>query len=300
MFPVLFSAGNITISSFGVFLALGFLFGVFLVWRLARAWDFSEEKILDLTLLTFLGGLTFARVYFILEHLEVFGADPIKWFHILKFPGFSFWGGFLGGWLSLYFSIRRFKMDFAAVADIASVGFLGGLIFGSLGCFLGGCDIGIKSSLFFSVPMTGAIGKRLPVQAIEAMLLSFALFKIWSQATHFHLRGKILSLSLIYIGTIKLLMESLKQGPSSEYLFSSTLILLGVVIFYKIQGGKRTPISDLGKFKALLVGLTLDQRIRNRLMHELSRIWYNQKTSFNWKLRNLAKLLRRLRVKPTP
>ena len=47
MLPVLFSIGKISVSSFGIFLALGILLGIFLVWRLSRAWDLDEEKILD-------------------------------------------------------------------------------------------------------------------------------------------------------------------------------------------------------------------------------------------------------------
>ena len=75
MFPVLFSIGKITVSSFGVFLTLGFLFGVFLVWRLTRAWELNEEKILDLTMLTFIGGLIGARIYFLMENWQLFSND---------------------------------------------------------------------------------------------------------------------------------------------------------------------------------------------------------------------------------
>lgn len=299
MLPVLFSIGSISVSSFGVFLALGFLVGVFLVWRLARAWDLDEEKVLDLTLLVFGGSLFISRIYFILENFQFFKLDFIKWLHILKYPGFSFWGGFLGGWLSLYFFVRRFRLDFASIADIACVGFLGGLIFGALGCFLGGCDIGIKSSLL-AVSMVGTVGKRIPIQAIEAVLLSLILLRIWSQATHFHLKGTILAQTLIYIGIIKLLTGTFKEVSSQGLFFSTVLIILGITIFYKIQQGKRTPISDLRQILLLLKGLLIDRQVRNSLIQSLGRSWYNQKTAFFWKIRNFTKLLRRINVKTSP
>ncbi len=75
MLPVLFSTGGLSISSFGFFLSLGFIYGVFLIWRLSRAWDINEEKVLDLVLLIFLGGFLGARLYFILEHSEFFLND---------------------------------------------------------------------------------------------------------------------------------------------------------------------------------------------------------------------------------
>lgn len=300
MLPVLFSIGNVAVSSFGVFLALAFLFAVFLIWRLARAWELDEEKILDLTLLTFLGGLVFARIYFVFEHLQFFLTSPLKIILVTKFPGFSFWGGFLGGWLSLYYFARKFKMDFASLADIGAVGFLGGLILADIGCLLGGCNIGTPSNLFFAQPVVGVIGKRFPVSALEAILLSLSLLKIWPKATHFHLRGQILSLCLIYIGVVKFLMEPLKQVHDGGYLFSATLVALGIVIFYKIQAGKRTPISDIRALVNFAASFLKDQKTRDLVKLYLQKSWYNQKTKLSWKLRNLNKLLRRLRVKPTP
>ena len=101
MFPTLLTIGSFSLSSFGVFLALAFLFGVFLIWRLSRAWDLDEEKILDLMLLTFLGGLVGARLFFgLINILAVkWGYNEVKifliWFDILAylfFVGLAIWG----------------------------------------------------------------------------------------------------------------------------------------------------------------------------------------------------------------
>lgn len=298
MLPVLFSIGNVTISSFGVFLALAFLWGVLLIWRLVRAWDFPEEKILDLTLLTFVGGLIFARLYFVLEHWQLFGSlDRILL--VNKYPGFSFWGGFLGGWLALLFFTKKFKMDFLAVADIGAVGFLGALILGDLGCFLGGCGIGVSSHLFFAAPMVGVIGKRFPVQALEALILVFMLIRIWSKATHFHIRGLIASRALIYIGVVKLLMEPLRE-VKGNFLFPATLVVLGIYLFYKIHSGKRTLFSDARALLKFSLAFFQDARIRNLTLLQLKKSWYNQKIALSWKMRNLGKILRRMRVKFAP
>src|SRR3989338_804880 len=99
MYPVLLSFGSFSVSSFGVLIVLGYLFAIFLVWRLSRAWDLDEEKILDLALLTFLGGMIGARVYFVLEHWDLFAPSVAKIILFYQLPGFSFWGGLLGGWL---------------------------------------------------------------------------------------------------------------------------------------------------------------------------------------------------------
>lgn len=296
MFPVLFSLGKFNVSSFGFFLGLAFLFGVFLVWRLARAWDLDEEKILDLVLMSFLGGLIGARLYFGIENWQSFTANPLNLLLVNKYPGFSFWGAFLGGWLSLYFFCKRKRMDFWQLADLASVGFLGSLIFANIGCFLGGCSIGIESS-FLATPMVGVIGKRFPVQLLEATLFAIALKRIWSQAIHFHFRGKIVISTLIYIGLIKFFSESFKANHSGGFLYSLILVILGIAIFYRLSEGKRTLFSDLSKLGSFLIGLLTDEKVRKMLMQTLGKNWYNQKVALYWQLKNFTKILRRLRVR---
>ncbi len=304
MFPVLFSVGNLVVSSFGFFLALAFLLGIFLVWRLSRAWDLDEERILDLTLITFLGGLIGARLYFVTQNIAFFTADLTRIFLIPKYPGFSLWGGFLGGWLALYFFVRRFKLDFWHIADIASIGFLGGLFLADFGCFLGGCSVGNPSKMFFAVPMVGLVGKRFPVQALESLLFLFVLLNLWSRAIHFHPRGKIISQALVYIGLIKLGMGFFRLYNIESLIFPLTLIVLGATVFYRTASNtdrklRRTPLSDLKAVSRFLFNLVTKQEARKLLLSSIGKSWYNQTTALSWKIANFNKLLRRIRVKPT-
>ncbi len=282
MYPVLFSIGKFPVSSYGVFLALGFLFGIFLVWRLCRAWDLDEEKTLDLTLLTILGGVLGARIVFVIENFKFFLTSPLSAILIYRIPGFSFWGGILGGFLALYFLVKRSRMDFWQVADIASVGFFAGVIFSDLGCFAGGCNVGIPLKAFFAVPMVGFLGKRCPVQFIEAFVLTFALLKIWSIAIHFHQRGKIVSLTFIYIGIVKLLLDPLNENHNNRILWI-TSIILGFVNYYRIT--KQNPVSQLKELKNFFT------------LQNLRKTCYNQKAKFYWQIRNFKKSLRRFNVK---
>ena len=294
MFPVLFSIGKFAVSSYGVFLALGFLLGIFLVWRLGRAWDLDEEKTLDLTLLTFLGGLLGARVYFVLDHLQEFVTSFQNVVLINRAPGLSFWGGILGGWLTLFFLAKRFRMNFWFLADIASVGLLGGLILTDLGCFLGGCSVGIPSKSFFAVTMVGSVGQRWPIQIAEAFLLSYILLKIWSMATHFHQRGKIVSIAFIFIGVVKLILEPFRQDHTG-IIFSVVFILLGLTIFYRVT--KQNPITQLRNAGRVFISFFSDSENRKVVLQNFRKCCYNQKTIVSWKIRNLKKLLRRSNVK---
>ena len=274
-------------------MAAGFLYGIFLIWRLARAWDLDQEKVLDLTLVTFVGGLIGARIYFALENPAILTLPQI--FLIHKFPGFSFWGAILGGWLTLFLFAKRFKLEFLQAADIASVGLLSGMIFANMGCLLGGCNVGIPSNLFFALYMSGAVGKRIPVQGIEALLLILSLRNIWHKATHFHLQGTVVSLSLIYIGIIKLLTEPLRETHRMNYFLALTLVILGIVLFYKVT--KRQIVKDLSDFVLMGVEIIKSGEKRKSILFVFKKNWYNFKVSLWWKVKRIGKILRRLNVR---
>ncbi len=295
MLPVLFSFGPLSVSSFGFFLALAFLFATFLVWRIARAWDLDEEKILDLVLLTFFGGLIGARIFFVSLNIEFFSTDLTKAILITKYPGLSFWGGLLGGWLALSFFVARFKLDFRQIADLAAVGFLGGIIFGDIGCFLGGCDVGSQSNLFFAVPVVGVIGKRFPVQILEALALTLVLVKIWPVATHFHFSGKVVSLTLIWLGIVKFITEFFRSVHQGGYFLSIVLVVLGIFIFYRTS--KKSLRGDLTGVFYSIKSLFTSGESRILLLDRLSKSWYNHRMFW---ISSINKTLRRMRVKPTP
>lgn len=294
MFPVLLSFGGITVSTMGFFLALGFLLALFLVWRLSRAWDLDEEKTLDLTLLTFLGGLIGARLFFAGANFSYFSGNLLNVLLFYKAPGFSFMGGFLGGWLTLFFFARRFKADFWQFSDIALVGFFGSLILADLGCFFGACNVGTVTKSFLGVSMTGMIGRRWPVQLFEALLLLVIFFRVWASATHFHQRGKIAALGFIYIGIIKLILLPLRQNQK-EAVSAVILTVLGLTLFYLVT--KQSPLTHIKKTGSLLPALFLDPVFRKKVVQKIGKYCYNQKTNFFWRLRSLKKLLRRSNVK---
>ncbi len=309
MFPVLFTIGKFPVSSFGLFTALAFIYSVFLAWRLARASEVNEEKVLDLALLSLFGGLIGARLYFVIEHFDFFALDLGKIFQIAKYPGFSFWGSFLGGWITLYYFSRRFRLDFWQIADIASVAFLGGLVLGSIGCLLGGCSAGIRSD-FLGIDVIGLVGKRFPIQGVEAIFYLFYLPRVWNQATHFHLRGKIVSSVLIYVGAVKFITEFFRAQPGSGFLLSISMIVLGIAVYYKIinsqvRFGRRNILNDLKSLLEFSLQILVNGQTRSMAVAYFKKTWYNHKIAWSWSLRNFKKnlhtlsnkILRRMRVK---
>lgn len=298
MHPTLFSLGPIAISSFGFFLALAFLSATFIAWRLAKTYDLNEEKVLDIAMFTFFGGLIGARLYFVLFNWEIFSSFE-KAFLINRYPGLSIWGGILGGVLTLWFFCKRAKLNIWQIADFAAVSFLLSLVFGNLGCFLGGCNFGAASNSPLAVSVVGLMGKRLPIPLFEGILSLIAFTYLWKQVVRFHFFGKILSLSLIFLGFIKLISE-LNRG-NNQYI-PYLLLILGIFIFY--YRSKKSFMADLN----FLTSLPKSEKRRQLVLSKLRKNWYNYQIHLRVKLgktkHNLGSLpkiiKRRLNVKSTP
>ncbi|MBI2021638.1 prolipoprotein diacylglyceryl transferase [Candidatus Daviesbacteria bacterium] len=298
MKPVLFNLGNYPISSFGLSMILAFLAASFVIWRVIRLYELDEEKIVDLILVTFVGGLISARIYYILFHLNLF--DQIyKVFLINRYPGLSFWGAFLGSLVILKFFARRLKVDFWLVADITMPGLFVGLVIGSIGCLLGSCQYGLPSNLSFAVSQVGLIGKRFPLQVVEALLFFIGFIYLWRRVLKFHINGVVAALGLILLGVIKFALEFYRGDRqflfgniSLGHLYSIAVFLVGLSIYY--SRSKKSLLSDI-KF---VLSLPINKDRRGVVLNRLGKNWYNLKVNFKVSLqRKTKKIMRGINVK---
>jgi len=185
MLPVLVSLGPLTIYSYGVFLALGFLVGLFVVWKKGREAYFDEESLYDTVLVTALFALVGARFFYLVTHPADFGYNVFSWVNLIGRPGFSHLGAIIGGGCGLWWKTKRSRLDFFAVADALSPGTTVVTIFGWLGAFLNGTAIGVPTTLPWGITFPGLLEKRHPAQ-IYALLLTIGLFTFlwWSESKY--------------------------------------------------------------------------------------------------------------------
>src|SRR3989344_2862437 len=304
MFPVLLSIGNFPVSSFGLFLAMGIFTGAFAVWRISRGYDLDAEKILDLVFLTVGFGFLFARISFVLSNLAIFDSF-LKIFFLNRYPGLSFWGGFLGSLIALWWFSRKLKIPYLQAADFAMTGFFLGAFFAELGCLLGSCGVGITTGLFFGVDQVGEIGKRLPVQAFEAVIYLVIFLIFWKTVLKFYVQGSIFAKGIILVSLVKIGAVFFKSESQMlripglninlDLLFAGIALLLGFIFYYKVN--KKTPKQDLASFLKLMT----DTKRQKYLVTKLKKEWYNQKVNFWVKLgKGKKKLFKLLNIRSNP
>lgn len=302
MLPVLFSFANFSVTSFGFFLVLSLILGLFLIWRASRVYEVDPEKVLDLYFLTLFSAFLFARLYFVATHLRDFD-EPLKVLLFNRYPGFSFWGGLLGGILAIRFFSPRLNLIFWQVLDFAAIGLFLGVAVSSLGCLLGSCGYGVVSDLPFAVSQAGLIGKRFPLQIVEGLLFLAAFKYLWRGVLRFHSDGSVAALGLVFLGAFKFFLEFLRGdtqtapvfGISLGFIYSALTFISGVVIYYKL--GKRSVSADL----RYLFSVLRSSSRRKVLVQKLQKSCYNFLINFRLSVKKGARgFLKSLNVKSNP
>lgn len=241
MFPILFSLGSINIYSFGVFLALAFVVGAFYVWRQSRN-ELEEELIFDALVIVVLFAFLGARLLYIFSHFANFNFDLLRWLHLYLYPGFSFWGGVVGGLGGTFWFAQRRKISFWRLADFLVLGASLGQIFGQIGCFLNSCTVGKVTNLPWGIPVLGLLGKRHPVafyDLLAAIFIFFVLIRVY-RWIFIQRQQRESSAILAYLTLLSLLsfpLEFFREGGVYFYNLSinqwlAIVFFLGAVILW--------------------------------------------------------------------
>ena len=179
----------------------------------------------------------------------------------LKFwqGGLAFYGGLLlAAPAGLYYAWRK-GLGILRIADLVSPGIAYGLIFGRIGCFLNGCCYGEPTTMPWGVifpPARDYPHPHVPVhptqlyEAIGSLAIWAILYWVVRPRTRRH--GEVLAWFLIQYGTLRFLLEFLRDDERGALLGISTsqwigipLVALGVwFLLSKRHDAPRPPAAD--------------------------------------------------------
>jgi len=245
MYPILVKFQSFALYSYGLFVALGFLAGLFVIWSLARDEEIEEEKLFDGVLIAFFSGLVGARFYYVFFNWDLFAGDLLRVVHLVAYPGLGILGGLLGGFLGLFVYTKANKLSLTRLADIGVIGLALGQAVGRVGCFLNGCCYGKETSAFWGVNFPGLSGRRHPTQLYESVLALFIFFillfirKKWSYITGKSFReGKRGGIALLYFflyGVVRLVLEFFRDdgvyyGGLNPTIVVSIIFIIGSLL----------------------------------------------------------------------
>ena len=188
MYPELFSIGPVTVYSYGVLLAVSYLFGLWLAMRRAKRWGLDPNRVLDLGIYIIIAALVGAKLLLLVVDFEQFSRSTADFLSLARSGGI-FYGGLILAVVVAFGYIARHRMPLWTTCDVFAPGIALGHVTGRLGCLAAGCCYGrptdLPWGLTFTNPLAAAnVGTPLgitlhPTQMYEAgaelLILGFLL-----------------------------------------------------------------------------------------------------------------------------
>jgi phosphatidylglycerol:prolipoprotein diacylglycerol transferase len=240
MHPVLFQAGPVTIYTYGVLAAAGFLIGLWYAYRQAPRAGLDPNKVWNLGIYGILIALAASKVWLILSAWDYYAANPGEIFSMQTFQSAgTFYGGILGGivWVIVYTRIK--KMPLLAVLDLAAAPVALGHSIGRIGCYVAGCCYGKPTSLPWGITFTSPVAERIagtplnvslhPTQLYEAAaeFLNFLLLVLLGAKQKF--TGQLVGTYFILYGIERGTIEFFRGDPGRTMMFHDTVSLMQIV-----------------------------------------------------------------------
>ncbi len=238
MYPTILKLGPITLHSYGLMIALGFITILFFMQRDAKRVGVDPQAIADMAFWTLIIGVVSSRLFHILMYSEYYSwSDPLGWIDVTR-GGLVFQGAVPAAVLYVAWSLRRRKLAFRTVADVVMPYVSVAQAFGRVGCFLYGCCYGARAdNLIWGVRFpTGSpafVGQQSTYPAFPADAT-------WSYPVH---PTQLYSVFLL-LGMSGLLLMLRKKRPFEGVTFPGYFILYGICRFIvEIFRGDGNPIQ---------------------------------------------------------
>ncbi len=179
MHPVIFSIGHFGIHSYGLMLAISFLFGIWIATERAKKSGLDHTVMADLGFWLIISAIVGARLYYVGLHFEEFQDDLFSIVNPFQhgqigIGGLVMYGGFIGAFLSGLIFFRMNKMPFLPYADAVAPAFAFGEFFTRIGCFMNGCCYGMPTTSKIGVcfPMDSPAGQYQALMHAHALMPS--------------------------------------------------------------------------------------------------------------------------------
>lgn len=171
MHPVLWQIGPLTLRTYGLFLALAFLVGVFLAVKRGEERGVKRKDIFDLSFTIMISSVVGSRMFYVLTHLGEYADHPLGVFSFWE-GGLSMFGGIVAALAASWWFASKRHLSFGLLGDIVAPSIALGTSLTRIGCFMNGCCFGLPTEascgiVFPSVSAAGSIFPGTPLGPIQ-------------------------------------------------------------------------------------------------------------------------------------
>lgn len=247
MYPVLFKIpffGGITVYSYGVMVALGFVAAILWVTCESRRLGQNPAKAMDLIFSVIVAGIVGSRILHVaIAERQRFSSDPLMIFRIWE-GGLVFYGGLIAALVVAIWFIRRNRMPLFLTMDIFAPAIALGHAIGRVGCFLAGCCYGRAVdhdawySVIFPAGMKSFAPTGVPLYPTQLMevageLAIFAILVVLRRFKRFD--GQIITTYLMLYAVLRSVNETFRGDSERGFLvpgWLSTSQFISMILFF--------------------------------------------------------------------
>jgi phosphatidylglycerol---prolipoprotein diacylglyceryl transferase len=242
---------GISIKTFGVVFALGFLACGLVIARRLRELSKPADWAYEIVFAALLGGVVGARGYFILQNYHELKGSLLS--QVFSGSGLIWYGGAIGGALAVFAWMRWRRVLNLVTIDMCVTMLALGYAIGRIGCQVSGDgDYGIPSKLPWAmayphgtVPTPPGVTVQ-PTPIYETLAMGLVAWLLWRLRDRVR-PGVVLGLYLLLSGIERLLVEFIRRnkeviaGLTAAQLESVGAIVLGAVVLglFARRGGLR-------------------------------------------------------------
>lgn len=257
MIPVLFRLGPITVYSYGLMMALGFLAADLVIASECRRRGLNPDYASSIVVWAAISGIAGSRVYDILDNFSAYMHDPSAM--IFSGSGFVWYGGLFGGLAATYLVSRYYGIKFLTTTDMAAPALALGQAFGRIGCQLSGDgDWGLPSNLPWAMSYPRAIVGWDPqhVLALGPNHTLVSACQTAAQCAQVRVHPAPIYETILYIGVFAVLWLLRKRNRIDGRLFYGYLMLAGASRFV-VEFVRINPRVLMGLSEAQLIAIAM-------------------------------------------
>jgi prolipoprotein diacylglyceryl transferase len=145
---IAFEFAGLTVTWYGILVALGFMAGLWTASRRAMRDGINPDTIIDLGPWLLVGAIIGARTLYVVSYWnESFAGRPLTEIFMVQHGGLVYYGGLIGASLACVLFVSLKKLPLWRLADILAPSVALGSFFGRWGCLLNGCCYGRPTTL---------------------------------------------------------------------------------------------------------------------------------------------------------
>jgi phosphatidylglycerol:prolipoprotein diacylglycerol transferase len=225
------SLGPITIRTWGLMVALGFLAALLVGVYEAKRKKINVDHIYSICLYAIIFGLLGGRLFYVAAHLDHYRQNPLSVLKIWE-GGMVFYGGFLAASLAICLYIRKHKLDIWKIADIVALSLGVGIFFGRIGCYLIGDHMGKITDFFLGVTYFGEIRHNTALYSSLAGLVIFLI--LWFLKNRIRISGVLFIIFIFWYSVTRFFIDQFRDFDIRLYGLTGSQFLSIIVFFVAI------------------------------------------------------------------